>query len=238
MHAGQVDGGPALEIPAPGLLGERELVARIAFGIGQPTPPPCARVEDVESIEARLVIVAVRNVEHERGETARLVDIGVAVQRHLRQRGERAGLAPAIALLGGLRPDTLHLLRDGRHVPEPPGGPRRLVATLQGRFELEGAKQLLPGGPMRLTRKRSPAGRLERFRRLVGQLEGWTAVELGDQRRGLVQMVGADLEQLLAGALAQPVGEALVQVGSRGLRETRIRHFADQHVLEAVGGFA
>jgi hypothetical protein len=91
---------------------------------------------------------------------------------------------------------------------------------------------------MRLARERAPSGGLERFRGLVSQLGRWAAVELGDQGRRLVEMVGADLEQLLAGALAQPVGEALVQVGPRGLGETRIRHLADQHVLETVGGLA
>ena len=51
-------------------------------------------------------------------------------------------------------------------------------------------------------------------------------------------MVGADLEQLLAGALAQPACEALVQVGPRGFGETRVRDLADQDVLEAVGGLS
>src|SRR5438034_168507 len=82
--------------------------------------------------------------------------------------------------------------------------PRGLVAALQGWFQLERAQQLLTGGAMRLACERAPSGRLERLRGLVGQLRRRTAVELGDQRRRLVEMVGADLEQLLAGALAQP----------------------------------
>ena len=36
---------------------------------------------------------------------------------------------------------------------------------------------------------------------------GGAAVELGEQRRGLVEVVRADLEQLLAGPLLEPLGE-------------------------------
>ena len=51
-------------------------------------------------------------------------------------------------------------------------------------------------------------------------------------------MIGADLEELLAGPLAQPVGKALVQVGPGRLRQAGVRHFPDQHVLEAISGLA
>ena len=51
-------------------------------------------------------------------------------------------------------------------------------------------------------------------------------------------MIGADLEQLFARPLAQPVSEARMQIGSGGLRKTRVRHLADQNVLEAVRGLA
>ena len=36
---------------------------------------------------------------------------------------------------------------------------------------------------------------------------------LREQRRRVVEVIGADLEQLVAGALAEPMREALVQVG-------------------------
>ena len=61
---------------------------------------------------------------------------------------------------------------------------------------------------------------------------GRRAVELGEQGRGLVEVERADLEQLDAGALAEPVGERTVQVGARALRETGVRHLADEHVLD------
>ncbi len=54
----------------------------------------------------------------------------------------------------------------------------------------------------------------------------------------MVEVVGADLEQLVAGALVQPLRDLLVQLGARALRETRVRDVADQDVLEAVRGLA
>ena len=51
-------------------------------------------------------------------------------------------------------------------------------------------------------------------------------------------MEGADLEQLVACALLQPLGEAGVMLGAVGLGETRVGDLADEHVLEAVGGLA
>ena len=45
-------------------------------------------------------------------------------------------------------------------------------------------------------------------------------------------MEGEDLDELLAGALAEPSGEQQVEVGARSLRQPRIRDLADEHVLE------
>ena len=67
VHTGQIDRGAGFEILPSRLLRKRELVAGIAFRIRQAPAPPGTRVEDVERIEARLIVVAVRHVEGERG---------------------------------------------------------------------------------------------------------------------------------------------------------------------------
>ena len=56
--------------------------------------------------------------------------------------------------------------------------------------------------------------------------------------RCLVEVVRANLEQLLVCAFLQPVGELLVVVGAGGLGERGVRDLADQHVLEAVRDLA
>ena len=66
------------------------------------------------------------------------------------------------------------------------------------------------------------------------ELDRRGAVELGEQRGRAVEVEGADLEQLLAGPLLQPLGEARVMLGARRLGETRVRDLADQDVLELV----
>src|SRR5205823_8484501 len=58
------------------------------------------------------------------------------------------------------------------------------------------------------------------------------------QRGRLVEVVGTNLQKLLAGALAEPVREARVQVGARGLGKPGIGNFADQNVLEAIRSLA
>ena len=50
----------------------------------------------------------------------------------------------------------------------------------------------------------------------------------------MVEVVGADLEQLLVRALPQPLGEPRVVLGPARLRETAVRNLLDQHVLEAI----
>ena len=50
----------------------------------------------------------------------------------------------------------------------------------------------------------------------------------------MIEVVGADLDELLARDLMQPVGDLLVQLGAGTLRETRVGDVADEDVLEAV----
>ena len=54
----------------------------------------------------------------------------------------------------------------------------------------------------------------------------------------LVQVVRADLHELVAGALREPLREARVVLRASELREPGVRDLADEQVLEAVGGLA
>ena len=159
------------------------------------------------------------------------------LQAGVRERGERADGDPPVAGLGRLAHDLLHLDRERREIAQPPGRPGCVVAALDRRLERDGAQQQPAGCGIRLAREGAAARRFERLRGVGGELPRRGAVELLEQGGGLVEVVGADLEQLLAGALAQPVGEALVEVRSRGLGEARVGDLANQHVLEAVGDF-
>ena len=48
----------------------------------------------------------------------------------------------------------------------------------------------------------------------------------------MVEVVRADLQQLFARVLSQPLGEALVVTGASGLGEPAVRNLADHHMLE------
>ena len=112
----------------------------------------------MQRIEARLVIVRIRCIEDKRSEAVGLVHVGAAAERNLGQGGEGSGLTPAIPFRRGLGAHALHLLRDHRHVAEPPRCARRLVAPLERRLELERPQELLTGRAIGLTRER-PASR-------------------------------------------------------------------------------
>ena len=74
--------------------------------------------------------------------------------------------------------------------------------------------------------------------RVVHELLRSGAVELLEQRHRMVEVVGADLDQLLARTLLEPAGEARMVAGAGGLRQPCVGHLADQHVLEAEGDLA
>ena len=50
----------------------------------------------------------------------------------------------------------------------------------------------------------------------------------------MVEVIGTDLEQLIARPLPQPAGEAPVQRGARLLGQAAVCDLADEDVLEAV----
>jgi hypothetical protein len=67
----------------------------------------------------------------------------------------------------------------------------------------------------------------------VSELLGRRTVQLGEERRGPVEVVGADLHELIDPAAVEPGGERLVQLGTGRLREPGVGDLADQDVLEA-----
>src|SRR5215211_8867399 len=149
-------------------------------------------------------------------EFTRAGDVRVPVESELSERSER----PAFDL-------PLARLASGRADGEP--------AALEGRLELDGAKQQMASTAESLTREGAAAGLLEDGGGAGGEVGRRRPVELGQQRARLVEVERADLEQFVAGSIVEPVGEAQVVLGPRSLRETAVRDLADQHVLEAVG---
>ena len=93
----------------------------------------------------------------------------------------------------------------------------------------------LPRGAVRLAGERAPAGLLQCRSGPRCELGRDGAVELLVQRRRLVEVVGADLDELLACGLVQPLRHLQVELGTGRLREPGVGDVADQDVLEAVG---
>ncbi len=115
-----------------------------------------------------------------------------------------------------------------RELAQPPGRAGRVVAPLERRLELDGAEEQLAAGAVRLARERAAAGLLERGRSLARQLRRRGAVELGLQLGRVVEVVGPDLEQLLAGPLVQPLGEPRVEL--RRARPSSARRSATSRI--------
>src|SRR5262245_30221797 len=94
-----------------------------------------------------------------------------------------------------------HLELDGAPVLEPPGRARREVTSAERRAELERPHGERAGVRVGLTRDRALGGLDESTRGLLRKLLGWGALELRQELDGLVEVVGADLDQLFARAL-------------------------------------
>ena len=187
---------------------------------------------DQERLEADLRRLVGEHLQRLRDEPLRAERVGALVEDGVGERGERAALELRLAGRGGRLRDLLHLDDHGRHVREPPRGAPGEVPALERRRELDRAQQELARAAEGLARQRAPARARERVRGLLGELRRSGAVELLEQAGRLVEMERADLEQLVAGALAEPLRERVVQVGARGLREPAVRDLADEHVLE------
>ncbi len=133
--------------------------------------------------------------------------VGVAQQGHLSERGERAAQDGLVAGLLRELVHRLHLDGDRRQVVEPPRRTRRLEAPVERRLELHRAQQEPARGAVGLAGERPAPGRLERRGGLRHELRRDDAVELLQQRRRLLEVVGADLDELVGGALPEPAGE-------------------------------
>ena len=156
----------------------------------------------------------------------------------LGERDQRETLEPLVARLGRLVEDALHLHRLRRQVGDPARGARGEEAALERRLELDGAHEQAPRGLVRLAGEGAAAGLLERRGGPRRQLGRRRTVELLVQRRRVVEVVGADLDELLAGPLVQPVRDLDVQLGPRSLGEARVGDVPDEHVLEPIGMLA
>ncbi len=164
--------------------------------------------------------------------------IAVAPERSLAERGERERLDDRLVELARLLANLLHLDLDRREVLEPPRSARRDVPRAERRSQLECAQAERPRVRVRLARDRA-LGRLDqRCRGLLRELLGRRTLELGQELDRLVEVVRADLDELLARALREPLGEARVVLRPRELRHARVGDLADERVLEPVGGLA
>jgi hypothetical protein len=112
------------------------------------------------------------------------------------------------------------------------------VAPTRARFQLDRAQQRPPRDDERAAPERAPPGFLQRFRGRSRELARDRAVELREQRGRLVEVVRADLGELVAGALADPGGERSVLLRALRLAHPAVRDVADEHVLEAEGEIA
>src|SRR5205085_4639377 len=102
------------------------------------------------------------------------------------------------------------------------------------RLELSRLDEELARSHEALPRERPTARGLERRRRVARERRRAGAVQLEVQPARLLEVVRADLQHLVTGALPQPPCEALVQLGARRLGEARVGDLADQDVLEPV----
>src|SRR5262249_62375248 len=105
----------------------------------------------------------------------------------------------------------LHLAGDCGEVSEAPRCPSSMETPFQRGLELDGTKQQRPAYDVGLAAKRAPACRLERRSGLAREIGWHHAVELREQGRGVVAVVGADLDELIGTLVPEPVGEAPVQ---------------------------
>ena len=134
-----------------------------------------------------------------------------------RRRRERSAPALVQAVAGGFglfaHDSSISARRPGRssrrRAPSRPGSAARASARARAR-----AAGSCPRRTVRLARERAAAGLVSALRR-PRRAPAERPVELGHQLSGVVEVVGADLEQLVARPLLQPVREAGVVLGAR-----------------------
>ena len=163
-------------------------------------------------VDVRLVLL---QLEGAVDELLRALGVSGLLQHRVAERGQRQRLHQHVALGLSLGTNLLHLDRHGRQVAEPPDRTCGVVAAPERRLELDGAEQLAARRLVLLARERTLAGARQRLGRLVHELLGWSAVELGEEERRVVEMVSTDLEQLFTGALLDPLSEPRMLLRAR-----------------------
>ena len=211
--AGEVVCGARLQVLAADLASDLERLADPALVVVQVAEPPADPRAHRQRLVAILRLAVLEQDERLLDEVAAARQVGVAHERVVGERGERKALEPRVARLGRVGEDALHLDRLRRQVGDPPGGPGGEEAALERRLELDRADEQPPRRVVRLAREGAAAGLLERRGGARRQLGRRCAVELLLQRRGVVEVIRADLDQLLTGDLREPVRDLLMELG-------------------------
>src|SRR6185503_15754562 len=136
----------------------------------------------------------------------------------------------------GLFMNLVHLASDRRQIVETPRRLRGEIPPLEGRLELDRSQERITCRLVRLAGESAPAGLLQDLGSLSREVCRRRAVEVGEERCRVVEVVRADLEQLVARPLAEPLCEARMVTCPRRFRETRVGDIADEDVLEAIRG--
>ena len=170
------------------------------------------------------------------GELARARDVGVAEQRDLGERRERAALEPRRRRPPRAARATASISSDDRRqVVEAPGRARRLVAAARGSARARPTRRSsLPRRAVRLARERALAGGLERRGGLGARAR---AAARRRARRAAARPGRGGRRGSRAArrrrARSSQAANLLVEVGARALRSAGVRDVADEHVLEA-----
>ena len=223
--ARELVGRVRLEILAADLPCNLERLPDPTFVVVEIAQPPADLRTRGERLEPVLRVPVLEQDKSLLDELAPAWQVGLAQQRVLGKRGQGEALEPLVADLGRVGEDALHLDRLRREVGDAPRGARREEAPLQRGLDLDSADQQPPRGAIRLAGEGAPAGLLQcrgGARRELGR-DG--AVELLVQRRCLVEVVRADLDELFARpsrtATPSPAGGARHGLPSRARSRRR-----------------
>ena len=213
----------------------RLAVAHRRLGVAE---PPADRREHRAGLVEAVQVVGGEDAERVVREPPGGGDVAVGVQCDLGEEDQGPPLEIARALRLRLRQHRRGLFAHGGDVGEPPGDLGGETAPLEGRLELDRPHRQRACDDERAAAQRAPRRRLERGRSLGDELRRHRAVQLGDERRRVVQVVGADVGELVRRALGDPGGEPAVVVGALRLAQRRVRDLANQPVCELEGPLA
>ena len=204
-----------LEVLTAGCQRDREALLDIRHRLRHRSPRTPIGTADHQRVEVGVdVRLGLLQLERAVDELLRARGVSGLSQHSIAERRQRQRLHQGVALGLRLRPNLLHLEGDGRQVAQSPYGASGVVATSKRGLELDCAQELPARRLVLLARQGSLPAARQRLSRRTGQVGGGSAVELGEERRSLVEMVRTDLQQLLAGALLDPLREPRVLLGA------------------------